>query len=127
MSDDHSKKDQVETGAEDTEAILSRRDFLIKSGLATAGVAAVGCGEKQTQKPQPCLSQPARQPDAETARPCLKVRAQQDAGAARPCLKIKPPPPQPCLKPPAQPCLSPKPPPRPKPRPCLSVPAPKKP
>lgn len=90
---------------EDTEAILSRRSFLIKSALSGAGVAATACGPKPS--PHPCLSEPPMRRDAAAARPRREIavppKTSRDAGAEAP---LRPPKPHPCLSPPKpQPCL----------------------
>jgi hypothetical protein len=125
--------------AEDRDAILSRRKFLIESALASAGITigVAGCGpSKKDPGPQVCLSvapQPPP-PDAAFAQPppprptvCLQPQVcLSPPPQPQECLKIAP---QKCLKfaPPRErpdggtprPCLS-------RPRVCLSV-APKKP
>ena len=124
---------------EDTEAILARRRFLIRSALAGAGLGAVlaGCESKPEAVPRPCLSVAVPPPTSNTdAQP--KTSTEPKPGTAtKPevCLKIAPPekPPEPapktvtepqiCLSVPApQPCLTPAPPKEePGARPCLSI------
>lgn len=88
---------------DDTEAILERRRFLIRSTLAGLGVAAAttvsGCGE----------SKPKAKGEPE---PCLKVMAPNDKPEPKPCLSVtKPKPPDATaephiVRPEAEICLS---------------------
>lgn len=86
---------------EDTDAILSRRRFLIQSGLAGAGLAVTGCdkGGKPDKaagtdpmgkghKPGICLKIAAPKPDAAVSQTCLSVAIMKPD---------KPPSPRPCL------------------------------
>ncbi len=97
---------EPDSAQEDTEAILSRRRFLIKSGLASAGLAVAGCekGGKtdQTNAPGPmskphkpgiCLKVAGPKPDAAVSRPCLSVPDMTPDKPMRPrvCLKVRPP------------------------------------
>jgi hypothetical protein len=115
---------------EDTEAILSRRRFLIQSTLATAGlgVAASGCKPEACLEPQVCLT-PAPPPDVQP-QVCLDVVEPEpqvcleEEPEPQVCLSVEPEP-QVCLDvelpvPEPQVCLSEE----PLPDVCLSVPAP---
>ena len=107
---------------EDTEAILSRREFLIKAALAAGGVSAalVGCGKAESRPclsiAKPCLTEVAAPPPEEDKKP--------PEGDEEPADGKKPDAPQPCLRPPPpdkvekkegkdggapEPCLSPPP------------------
>jgi hypothetical protein len=115
---------------EDTEAILSRRRFLIQSGLASAGLAAAGCekGGKSDQaagpepmgkptEPRVCLAVEAPKPDAAAAaQPCLSAPYMAPDQPMRPrvCLKVRQP--DPMRDPGARRAMV-----------CLSKPAPKRP
>jgi len=99
---------------EDTEAILSRRRFLISSTLAGAGLggAMSGCGPYS----RPCLTLPRKPPPPQPPgpKPCLKVPAPPEPEPPKPEPKV-------CLKVPAP--AEPEPP-KPEPKVCLKVPAP---
>ena len=106
---------EADAEQQDTEAILSRRAFLVRSALAGAGVAAAGCGDKPQPGPKVCLGPPPARRDA-GVKPKGRPRPGPDAGP-KPCLKVKPPDhkPRPCLSAP-RPCLKVKP---PRAQPCL--------
>ena len=135
MTDEHEPVeetvDEQERAREDTEAILSRRAFLIQSALAGAGVAAgaAGCDKK---------GKPAQAPSKPRPQICLKKRGPRPDGSLRPCLSVRPPeePPRPMTAgdpkpgmndgarvPMGRACLGLRQPDKPKPRPkvCLSV------
>ncbi len=108
----------ADSAQEDTDAILSRRRFLIQSGLAGAGIAVGGCekgGKTDKASGAGGMDKPPK-PGI-----CLKVRApQRDAAVSRPCLSVpERPPMEPGMKPAMAPDM--------KPRVCLKVRMPRKP
>lgn len=118
----------------DTDAILRRRRFLIKSALTGAGLGALLTGCEPEAKP--CLSviDPKHVKPKTDAQPCLTPKPPEPKprtdDRADVCLSLRPykPPskaaPEPCLSPPIEPrpCLKFVPPTRPpEARPCLSI------
>ena len=73
-----------DSAQEDTEAILSRRRFLIQSGLAGAGLAVAGC-EKGGKVDKASKTGPMGKPHSPGI--CLKVAGPKpDAAVSQPCL-----------------------------------------
>ncbi len=105
---------EPDTAQEDTDAILSRRRFLIQSGLAGAGIAVGGC-DKGGKTDKAGGADPMGKPPRMHV--CLDVPApRRDAAVSRPCLSVPPRPDmQRVMKPP------------PKPRVCLMEPPPRRP
>ena len=93
MKSEHRADDPEKWSDEDTEAILSRRRFLIESTLAGAGIGALATG----CRPQVCLEVT---PDPEP-RVCLEVESDPNA-EPQVCLEVMAP------EPPSEPCLSPR-------------------
>jgi hypothetical protein len=128
---------------DDKKMILARRAKFVAAALAGVSLAgvSVACGKEPTQPPQPCLSQPMDQRDAEPVpppQPCLSpmpynedagpspidAGAPADAGGGATTRSLlgdagtAPPKPTPCLAPPLPTNTGTT---KPPPRPCLSI------
>ncbi len=91
-SDEPPEEDRQGQAAEDAEAILGRRRFLIVSTLVGAGIgtAMSGCGPYS----RPCLKLPPRQPPQPEPMVCLQGPEPSQPPKPEPkvCLKVPAPP-----------------------------------
>jgi len=53
LSDERKPTEGSDRPSDDSEAILSRRNFLIEAALAGVGIAGIGASCEETDEPQP--------------------------------------------------------------------------